>query len=53
MDPRTVPGVLLANRRVVAERPGLVDMAPTILEAFGIDAPGVMDGRNVFESPRA
>ena len=53
MDSRVVPGVLLTNRRVTAELPGLQDMAPTILGEFGIEAPGEMNGKRVFEKRKA
>jgi predicted AlkP superfamily phosphohydrolase/phosphomutase len=49
MDSRVVPGVLLTNRRVIANHPGLEDMAPTILNEFGIESPSEMHGQNVFE----
>jgi predicted AlkP superfamily phosphohydrolase/phosphomutase len=51
IDPRWVPGVLLANRRVTLADPSLLDMPVTILAAFGIDAPAVMTGRDVFSAP--
>ncbi|MGH7804849.1 MAG: alkaline phosphatase family protein [Candidatus Binatia bacterium] len=40
-----VPGVLLANREVVAEAPGLVDVAPTVLALFGVEPPKEMLGK--------
>jgi predicted AlkP superfamily phosphohydrolase/phosphomutase len=49
VDPRLVPGVLFCNRKVAAQRPRLVDLAPTVLDLFGIPAPGYMQGRNLFE----
>ncbi len=45
VDPSVVPGVLFCNRQVEADRPRLLDIAPTILELFGIPAPEYMDGR--------
>lgn len=45
MDPSVVPGVLLANKRIVAASPAIWDLAPTILKEFGIDTPGDMDGK--------
>lgn len=49
-----VPGVLLSNRKIVAESPALIDLAPTILSEFGVDKPDQMTGNNVFgESAKA
>ena len=45
IDPRLVPGVFFCNRRVDAEEPSLVDLAPTALRLFGIEPPAYMDGR--------
>jgi predicted AlkP superfamily phosphohydrolase/phosphomutase len=48
MDYTLVPGVLLSNRKVVADAPALTDIAPTILALFGIEKPGGMMGKSVF-----
>ena len=48
MDPRYVPGVLLSNRTVGAESPGLWDIGPSILSCFGLEIPKDMDGKSVF-----
>jgi predicted AlkP superfamily phosphohydrolase/phosphomutase len=45
IDPRLVPGVFFCNRRVTANDPALVDIAPTALRLFGIEPPAYMDGR--------
>jgi predicted AlkP superfamily phosphohydrolase/phosphomutase len=45
VDPAVVPGVLFCNHRIEAENPRLLDMAPTILNLFGVPAPEYMDGR--------
>ncbi|MFB3094283.1 MAG: alkaline phosphatase family protein, partial [Candidatus Acidiferrales bacterium] len=45
IDARLVPGVLFCNRKVQAERPSLVDMAPTILDLFGVKKPPHMHGK--------
>lgn len=49
MDPAVVPGVLLSNKRCAATAPGIWDMAPTILKAFGIETPKEMDGKAVLD----
>ncbi len=48
IDPRLVPGVLLCNRRFAETRPSLLDLAPTILDLFGIDRPAWMTGRSLL-----
>jgi predicted AlkP superfamily phosphohydrolase/phosphomutase len=45
VDPRLVPGVLFSNRKIVDEKPAIVDVAPTILRLFGLDLPMHFDGR--------
>jgi len=46
IDPRLVPGVLFSNRRIdTGDEPNIMDIAPTVLAAFGIDKPGYMDGK--------
>ena len=47
MDSRTVPGVLVANRPVL-DGGDLADLPVTILGYFGVDAPDVMQGRNLL-----
>jgi predicted AlkP superfamily phosphohydrolase/phosphomutase len=44
VDPSVVPGVLFCNRPIAADNPRLLDLAPTVLELFGIPAPDYMDG---------
>jgi len=53
VDPGLVPGVLFTNRKIVAEDPGIEDMAPTALELFGVAPPAWMEGRSVFRSKEA
>lgn len=45
VDPSVVPGVLFCNHAIGTDNPRLLDIAPTVLNLFGIDAPGYMDGR--------
>jgi len=55
IDPRLVPGVLFSNRRIDAESPAIGDLAPTILNLFGVDVPDHMTGKvlAVNDSPAA
>jgi predicted AlkP superfamily phosphohydrolase/phosphomutase len=45
VDPDLVPGVLFCDRPVAEARPGIVDIAPTVLELLGVRVPAYMDGR--------
>ena len=44
IDPVLVPGVLFSNLRLAADDPGIEDLAPTVLDLFGVARPGWMDG---------
>ncbi|MGB7586238.1 MAG: hypothetical protein WBM11_15445, partial [Terriglobales bacterium] len=50
IDYTLVPGVLLSNRKIMAQLPALTDMAPTILGEFGIAKPKDMIGKSVFDA---
>ncbi len=49
-DVSEVPGVLFSNRSIRAEKPSLVDLAPSILTEFGLPIPSAMEGRNIFST---
>lgn len=49
IDPRLVPGVLFASRKIDRKDPSLVDIAPTVLRLFGLDPPAHMDGKPLYE----
>ncbi|HLU66268.1 MAG TPA: alkaline phosphatase family protein, partial [Kofleriaceae bacterium] len=55
IDPELVPGVLIANRSLGREgaEPHIQDIAPTILDLFGIPAPRYMDGASLAAAPPA
>jgi predicted AlkP superfamily phosphohydrolase/phosphomutase len=44
VDPLLVPGVLFSNLRYRADDPGIEDLAPTVLNLFGVARPDWMDG---------
>lgn len=44
VDPLLVPGVLFSNLPLSADNPGIEDVAPTLLDLFGVPRPGWMDG---------
>jgi predicted AlkP superfamily phosphohydrolase/phosphomutase len=45
VDPSLVPGILFANRPIADEKPRLIDIAPTVLDLFGVTVPDYMDGK--------
>lgn len=45
VDPSVVPGILFCNRPIESENPRLLDLAPTVLDLFGIKTPDYMDGK--------
>lgn len=53
MDYTLVPGVLLSNRKIGMTSPALTDIAPTILEEFGITKAKGMMGQSVFQPAQA
>jgi predicted AlkP superfamily phosphohydrolase/phosphomutase len=51
IDPTLVPGVFFCSRRIARDDPALIDIAPTALALFGLDAPRHMQGRALFDEP--
>ncbi len=47
VDPAVVPGVLFSNRKLKVANPGIEDLAPTVLDLFGIAAPKWMEGQTL------
>jgi len=48
VDSEIVPGVLFSNIPLADRDAGLIDMAPTVLDLFGVDAPAFMTGRSLL-----
>ena len=48
IDPRLVPGVIFSNRKINAAKPALIDLAPTVLDLFGIKKLSYMEGQTIF-----
>ena len=48
MDPKIVPGVFFCNRKINTETPNILDLAPSVLDLFGVTAPRYMQGRSLF-----
>jgi predicted AlkP superfamily phosphohydrolase/phosphomutase len=48
IDPKLIPGVFLSNKKYKTESIGIMDIAPTILNIFGIEPPADMDGQTIL-----
>ena len=48
-DALEVPGVLFSNRAFRQTNPALIDLAPSILDEFGLPTPSTMTGRSLFQ----
>ncbi len=56
IDPDLVPGVLICNRKMGkadGSEANIADMAPTMLDLFGIPAPRYMDGKSLNSPKKA
>jgi predicted AlkP superfamily phosphohydrolase/phosphomutase len=51
MAAELVPGVLMANKKITSPDPTLSDLAPTILNEFGLSKEDEMVGSNLFSDP--
>ena len=50
IDPGLIPGIIFCNKKLNTSTPRSVDLAPTVLECFGIERPEFMEGRALLES---
>lgn len=48
MNPPDVPGMLFCNRPIDTEAPNIIDVAPTVLDLFGVPVPDHMDGKSMM-----
>jgi predicted AlkP superfamily phosphohydrolase/phosphomutase len=48
MNPPEVPGMLFCNRPIDVDRPHITDIAPTVLDLFGVPIPAHMDGKSIL-----
>ena len=47
LDPRLVPGIFFSNEKIGEKAPEIIDIAPTVLDLFGIKKPAYMDGKSL------
>ncbi len=50
IDPRIVPGIIFCNHKINTESPAIIDIAPTVLNLFGLEVPKHMDGRSLIDT---
>lgn len=48
IDPQVVPGVLFTSIPLKEKDPSIMDVAPTVLELFGVKPPAHMDGHSLI-----
>jgi predicted AlkP superfamily phosphohydrolase/phosphomutase len=53
IDPRVVPGVFFMSRKTSGRAPSIMDIAPTVMDLFGLKAPAHMDGRTLLPETEA
>ncbi|GMU83634.1 MAG: hypothetical protein AMXMBFR47_35040 [Planctomycetota bacterium] len=53
VHPALVPGVLFSNLRLKTTDASIIDLAPTVLELFGVARPGYMDGKSLVTEETA
>jgi predicted AlkP superfamily phosphohydrolase/phosphomutase len=52
VDPDLVPGVLFTNVSLTEVDPHIMDIAPTVLDVFGIEPKATMQGRSLLKTNR-
>ncbi len=52
MNPSQVPGMLFSNRPLDVGQPHIMDIAPTVLDLFGVPIPAHMDGKPIMRGAR-
>src|SRR5439155_9044641 len=52
MNPPEVPGMLFCNRPIDVAQPSIMDIAPTVLDLFGVPIPAHMDGKPIMSGKR-
>lgn len=47
-DYQTTSGVLITSRKITTDKPQIIDIAPTVLQHFGVAVPKAIDGKPLF-----
>jgi len=47
-DYKTIPGILISNHPLAEAHPRVIDLAPTVLQYFGVPIPAEVDGKPLF-----
>jgi len=53
LDPNLVPGVFFTNLKLKTSNPSIMDIAPTVLELFGLEKPAYLDGQSLLKAETA
>lgn len=53
MHPAVVPGVLFSSLKLADVQANIIDLAPTVLELFGLPVPDHMDGKSLLPGAHA
>ena len=48
LNPPDVPGILFSNMKFERNSPHITDLAPTVLDLFGVPAPAYLDGKSLL-----
>ena len=48
IDPRLIPGIFFSNAKTHASDPRIIDIAPTVLDAFDVQIPRYMQGKSLL-----
>ncbi len=48
LNPPDVPGILFSNWKFEKENPHITDIAPTVLDLFGVPVPAYIDGKSLL-----
>ena len=51
MNPPDVPGILFCNRKIEKKNAHIMDIAPSVLDLFGVPIPPYIDGGSLFPDP--
>ncbi|MBN2407336.1 MAG: alkaline phosphatase family protein [Elusimicrobia bacterium] len=52
MDAVLLPGVIISNRQFDDNSPDIIDIAPTVMELFGVENDDVFDGKSLLSGKR-